>query len=76
MTLPMKPHHMNRFLIFDVLEGRWMHIGYDTRSSAHRAANRMRRVAGDRSRYRVIDQEAPGQFPGEPEAVEYRREEM
>lgn len=55
-TFPMKPHHMNRFLIFDVLEGRWMHTGYDTASSAARAANKMREAAGDPSRYRVIDQ--------------------
>jgi hypothetical protein len=49
---------MSRFRIFDVLESRWMHIGYDTRSSANRAAKRMRKAAGDESRYRLVDQQS------------------
>jgi len=35
-----------------------MHIRYDSRASADRAANRMNVAMGDQSRYIVIDQTA------------------
>lgn len=50
---------MNRYRIFDVLESRWLHIGYDTGASARRAVAKMAKACGDPSRYRVVDQKRP-----------------
>lgn len=47
---------LNRYLIFDRAESHWMHIGYDSKSSAQRAAKKMRASCGDPSRYVVVDQ--------------------
>lgn len=42
----------NRWRVWDREESRWMHIGYDTRSTARTAALKMNRAAG-RLRYTV-----------------------
>jgi hypothetical protein len=51
---------MNRYRILDTLEGRYMHIGYDTRATARRACKSMNGAGYELStlksdRYRVVD---------------------
>lgn len=41
----------NRWRIWDAIDGRWMHLGYDTKVTAQAAARKMNATAAGRKRY-------------------------